>query len=306
MTTAPRVLLIAPTRIGDAVLFSGAIDGVRRLLPAAEVTVACSALTAPLYRGFDEVTAVWTLTTGSRLARWRALWRRAWPVRWDLVVDLRGSAFAYLVRTRRRLIHNPRETVGLHRVEAVSAVLRSATPLSPRLPLDETARASADAVLGRAGPLIVLAPVAASSDKTWEAQNWARLVERLLARPEFQTHRVAVIAAADERIGATPALQAAGKRSVDAIGALDLPGAAALLARADLFIGNDSGLGHMAAAVGAPSLVLFGPTDARLYRPWGERTAIVRAGEDRGPIEALTVDQVERAAIALARETEGL
>ncbi len=304
MSQAPQVLLIAPSRIGDMVLFSGAIDGVLRLAPGAEVTVACSALNAPLFRGFPEVKTVWLMRTDSRLGRWIDLWRKAWPTRWDLVADLRGSAFAHTVRARRRLIHDPRRTAGMHRVEAISAVLGASVPLAPRLPTDAGAREEAARLLGDAGPLLVVAPVANSADKTWAAEHWAELVRRLLARPELAGWSVAVIAAPNERAGAEPALKAAGARGVDAIGRLDLLGAAALLERASLFIGNDSGLSHMAAAVGAPTLALFGPTDADLYRPWGERTAIVRAGEGRGPMEAMGVDQVEAAALALLKRTE--
>lgn len=308
MSSRPQALLIAPSRIGDMVLFSGAIDGIRRLAPDAEVTVACSALTAPLFRSFPEVRDIWVMRTDSRLGRWLDLWKKAWPTRWDLVVDLRGSAFARTVRARRRLIHDPRKTVGLHRVEAVSSVLRASSPLDPRLPTDAQARAEADAVLGagtpgETGPLLVVAPVAASADKTWASENWAVLVRRLLQRPEMTGWRVAVIAAAEERPGAQPALLAAGDRGVDAIGRLDLPACVALLERASLFIGNDSGLGHMAAAVGAPTLILFGPTDANLYRPWGEKAAIVREGEARGPIAAITIEQVEAAALALLKRT---
>ncbi len=47
--------------------------------------------------------------------------------------------------------------------------------------------------------------------------------------------------------------------------------AAALLARAQLFVGNDSGLGHLASAVGTPTLTLFGPGQPERYRPWGEQ-----------------------------------
>ena len=56
----------------------------------------------------------------------------------------------------------------------------------------------------------------------------------------------------------------------------DLLGAYACLKRARLFVGNDSGLMHLAAAAGAPTLGLFGPSDERLYGPWGEYTRVAR------------------------------
>ncbi len=68
-------------------------------------------------------------------------------------------------------------------------------------------------------------------------------------------------------------------RVIDLVGAVDLPGAAACLQRCRLFVGNDSGLMHLAAAAGTPTLGLFGPSRERRYAPWGPHTAVVRTRE---------------------------
>ncbi|HWU12794.1 MAG TPA: glycosyltransferase family 9 protein, partial [Caulobacter sp.] len=65
-------------------------------------------------------------------------------------------------------------------------------------------------------------------------------------------------------------------RYVDLTGKVDLLTAYAALKRADLFIGNDSGLMHIAAAAGVPTIGLFGPSDERRYGPWGPLTKAVR------------------------------
>jgi len=78
---------------------------------------------------------------------------------------------------------------------------------------------------------------------------------------------------------------------------LDLGGASVAL-----FVGNDSGLMHVAAAAGRPTLGLFGPTEWWLYGPWGPRTRTVASNEVRGqfaPIEDLTVDRVFSAVLDL-------
>jgi ADP-heptose:LPS heptosyltransferase len=93
-----------------------------------------------------------------------------------------------------------------------------------------------------------------------------------------------------ERAMAAPVL-AALPGAVDLVGRLTLPEAAACLARCAFFVGNDSGLMHLAAAAGAPTLGLFGPTPASEYAPRGRRAAAVLAeGEPgRAPMEALPV-----------------
>ena len=99
-----------------------------------------------------------------------------------------------------------------------------------------------------------------------------------------------------ERAMAAPLL-AALPEAVDLVGAVSLPEAAAVLQLAALFIGNDSGLMHLSAAAGAPTIGLFGPTDAATYRPAGRcATAVVAASMD-----AISVRQVvETAEMLLA------
>ena len=91
---------------------------------------------------------------------------------------------------------------------------------------------------------------------------------------------------------------------------LDLLAGAALLERATLCIGNDNALTHIAAAVGAPTLTLFGPTDERVRAPYGARTRTLRgrsfeeaasgSGLDAGAaMNDVSIDAVEAAALDL-------
>src|SRR5262249_22145300 len=77
---------------------------------------------------------------------------------------------------------------------------------------------------------------------------------------------------------------------------------AALFERAAVFVGNDSGLSHLAAGVGCASLVLFGPTDPVVWAPVGPRVRVVRGGGPRSadPWEGVDVGRVERAALGRA------
>ena len=75
----------------------------------------------------------------------------------------------------------------------------------------------------------------------------------------------------------------------------DLTTVAALLARSGLFIGNDSGAGHLAASVGCPVLSLFGPTDPERWAPRGPRVEVIKARA----LAEIDVDQVYSLAAAL-------
>lgn len=75
----------------------------------------------------------------------------------------------------------------------------------------------------------------------------------------------------------------------------DLSELACWLAGASLYIGNDSGVTHLAAAAGAPVVALFGPTDPRTWAPRGARVGIVRTRQAGEPMEHIAVDEVWRA-----------
>ena len=92
-------------------------------------------------------------------------------------------------------------------------------------------------------------------------------------------------------------LLAALPEAIDLVGRLSLPEVAACLARCALFVGNDSGLMHLAAAAGTPTLGLFGPTSAAEYAPAGPRGAAVLSKSDR--MEDLSVETTLAAATRL-------
>lgn len=310
--STPKVLFVSSNRIGDCVISSGVIREIGRQLPGAGITVACGRPPAPFFRSAPGVERVIVLDKKKMAGHWFDLWKQVRSTRWDMVVDIRGSALSYLIPAKRRVIYNRSWETGLRKVEMVSRLMGADTPLDPEIWLDDRARAEAAAVIdpqlaagsGR-GPVIALAPIAHQPGKSWPADRWGELVARLMADRRFDGWRFMPVGGPGDRPPATPALETAGDRAVDFVGKGDILASAAAIDRADLFVGNDSGLMHVSAALGRPTLGLFGPTEWWLYGPWGSRTRTVASNETRGqfaPIEALTVDHVFQAVLALHDE----
>ena len=307
--SAPKVLFISANRIGDSVISSGVIREINRILPGAEITVAAGRPPAPFFRSAPGVTRVISLDKKPAAGHWVELWAQVVGTQWDLVVDIRGSALAWLIPTRRRIVYSRRWETGLRKVETVSAMMGAEAPLDPEIFLDDQARAEAAAIIdpqlaGGAGPgpIIALAPIAHQPGKSWPADRWGALVERLKAEPRFDGWRFMPVGGPGDRPPAAPALEAAGERGIDCVGKGDILCSAAAIDRAALFVGNDSGLMHVSAALGRPTLGLFGPTEWWLYGPWGPRTRTVASNETRGqfaPIEDLSVDHVFEGVLAL-------
>ena len=302
-----KVLFVTSNRIGDCVISSGILREIARQVPGAGITVACGRPPAPFFRSAPGVERVIVLDKKKAAGHWLELWRQVVGTRWALVIDIRGSALAYLVQADRRVIYNRRWETGLPKVEMVSRLMGADRPLEPELFIDDRARAEAAAVIDpqletAPGPIIALAPIAHQPGKSWPADRWGELVERLKAEPRFEGWRFMPVGGPGDRPPATPALEAAGPRGIDCVGRGDILCSAAAIDRAALFVGNDSGLMHVAAAAGKPTLGLFGPTEWWLYGPRGPRTAIAASNPNRGefaPIEALTTQRVFEAVIAL-------
>ncbi|MBX9576550.1 MAG: glycosyltransferase family 9 protein [Caulobacteraceae bacterium] len=306
---APKVLFVTSNRIGDCVISSGVIREIGRQLPGAEITVACGRPPAPLFRAAPGVVEVIAWDKRPMAGHWFDLWGRARGTRWDLVIDVRGSALAWALSAKRRVVYSRKLETGRRKVETATAMMGATEPLHPEIFLDDRARAEAAAVIdpqlaGGAGPgpILALAPIAHQPGKSWPADRWGQLVERLKKEPGFEGWRFMPVGGPGDRPPATPALEAAGPRGIDFVGKGDILASAAAIDRAALFVGNDSGLMHVSAAAGRPTLGLFGPTEWWLYGPWGPRTRTVASNETRGhfaPIEDLTVDHVFDAVMAL-------
>jgi heptosyltransferase III len=126
--------------------------------------------------------------------------------------------------------------------------------------------------------VLALGPTASWRGKEWPAERFAELAGRLTGPGGILPGApVALFAAPSERSTVKPLLAILpADRTVDLAGTVDLVTAAACLARCALFVGNDSGPMHLAAAAGVPTLGLFGPTPEASYRPWGSHCRTVR------------------------------
>ncbi|WP_439598054.1 glycosyltransferase family 9 protein [Falsiroseomonas sp.] len=293
-----RILFVTATRIGDAVLSTGLLDHLLRTHPGARITVACGPAAAGIFARMPGLERLIVLAKRRLSLHWLDLWRQVATTRWDLVVDLRASALAWMVPARRRLTGKGGRRAG-HRLVHLGALLNLSPPPLPVVwtaPEDE-ARAK---ILLPGGPWLVLGPTANWSEKVWPADRFVH-VARALTAPggSLAGARIAVLGApgALEREMAAPVL-AAFPEAVDLVGRLSLPEVAAVLRRAALYLGNDSGLMHMAAAAGAPTLGLFGRSSAAEYGPCGPRALAVEA--DGPPFESPMTDLPQSRVLAAA------
>lgn len=145
------------------------------------------------------------------------------------------------------------------------------------------------------GPLLAIHPGSGSQRKNWPVEKWLTLTARLLeAEAKSRCGLVLIGGEADEAQLADFERAWRGARPLVARD-LPLPQLAAVIERCQLFLGHDSGISHLAAAVGARSLLLFGPTDAAVWAPANSRVTIIEAPES--DLVRLEVETVADAAL---------
>ena len=301
-------LFIGPTRLGDAILATGVLAWLAETHPDQPITVACGAPAALAFGGAPGVEALHVVEKRPRGGHWIELWRKLRGRRWRRIVDLRRSLLPLLLRADAR--HTvPRGRPGEHRV-ALAARALGLPPQAPRVWPAERHRAVAARLLPADVPVLALGPGANWVCKTWPPERFAALAARLLGPgAPLAGGRLLLVGGEAERAAARAILEAMPPTVVaDGFG-LDIPTTAAALERCALFVGNDSAMMHLAAAAGARTVGLFGPTRDEHYAPWGPNGLAVRTPEGveallarlRGPgVERTLMDGLEVEAVVEA------
>lgn len=292
-----RLLFVTSNRLGDAVLSTGVLAHLLRAHPGIRVTVACGPVAAGLFAHLPGLERVLVFEKRRLGLHWLWLWWQVAFTWWDQVVDIRASALSYLVPTRRRAVMRRRNG---HKIVQLAAIIGASPPPLPTAWWSAAEAARAESLLPPGPPVIALGPTANWTGKIWPPERFVALAEALRAAA-LPGARIAVFAGpgAYEAGLAAPVL-AALPDAIDLSGRLTLPEVAACLARCRIFIGNDSGLMHLAAAAGTPTLGLFGPTPMAEYAPAGRCATAVGAAT----MQALTVDQALDAARSLLQSPE--
>lgn len=199
-----------------------------------------------------------------------------------------------LARHIATVIQEPPEPVGAHAAEWLARPARALGAEPPAVPSDleatEPEAAQGEAFLrDRLAPgFVAIHPGSGASAKNWPTEGFASLIEGLGGHPWLLVEGPADVAAVAGLAGQGRCVPARH---------LPLRMLGSVLRRAGLFVGNDSGVTHLAAAWGAPTLALFGPTDPATWSPVGRRVAVARS--PAASMTDLSLAEVRRAARTL-------
>ncbi|MBI3950025.1 MAG: glycosyltransferase family 9 protein [Acidobacteria bacterium] len=309
-TQVSRVLLVRLRSIGDTVLMTPCLTALKQFRPDLQVAVLLEKLSAPLLKGHPQIDELILLDRA--FSQWNdgmkrlRLVRRLRQAKFDVVFNMHGGTTAtflcYLSRAPHRIgyrgypysfllkhrapdpeviwqkpqIHSVEQQVGLLKWTGIPIQEIPATSLYT----SDAAQGNAARRLARAGirgPFAVIHPAATSEDKRWPTPKFAQVVKYVASRYGLPS----VMIGAGHEAHLLDNLKGFAGRSAYPFTNLHLKEVMALCSQARLFIGNDSGPAHIAMAMRCPTVVIFGASDHRVWRPWGDTPhAVVRVETD--------------------------
>lgn len=311
-----NILIVKLSAIGDVIHTLPAVNSLRARFPEARITWLVEEAAAPLVTGHEALDRVlvsrrktWLrqLRTTKAPAAIREIWGFVRELRddyYDIILDfqalLKSGLLIRLARGKRKIGFGPGMEHQEHsyiflneRLPAVSmethALVRNLKMVEPlgvtppkieyRLPITDADRNRVQQLLdrkaeGTARPFAAVNPVAKWDTKLWASDRFAQLAD-LLVR---QRGLAVVFTGGPEDAAVIKDIQSMMRQeSISLAGRTSLIELAALYEQAAVVISTDTGPMHIAAAVGAPVVALFGPTAPRRTGPFGENNRVVRA-----------------------------
>lgn len=303
MSTAPRVLIVRFSAIGDCIMAAWTATSIRERHPDAFVCWAVESRCAPVIDRTGLISRVEEMPRDRwKRARWSpATWREQIAkytglrrLRFDFGLDLQGHSKTALclriARPKQRLAARATDPIaarlnpvpihrepGLHTVEWYARLLETVgdytipeRPLMPRDP--EAARVLVERI-GGDRPLATITVSAGQPEKAYPEAGWREVAEGMLARG----YRVAFLGGPTDRPIEMP-------DTVDLVGKLALSSTLEAVRLSAVHLAGDTGNGHMAAALGVPVVSVFGPTDPSAFRPFTAQGRVLRHDRDPGSV----------------------
>ena len=276
-----RILVITLSNLGDVVMTTPVFEALRVAYPASVIDVLADKRSSGILSGAPYLGRVFHREKKGGLVKTIRLIAELRKTYYDVIVDLRTNLIPLVLRANKNIFKSKRVSTAQHSVEEhYEGILTldgvTSTPPHCRLYVEDNAKEKARCLIkSLAGKkLLAIGPGANWPGKIWPAERFEEVVI------DLETHFDGVIQLGSEGEGIVFSGEV-NMPHLDLTGKTNLSTLKAVIKSCHLFIGNDSGIGHVAAALGKPSLTVFGVGDPERYLPWGgQSVAITEPSKD--------------------------
>ena len=272
-----KVLFITSTRIGDAVLSTSILNYLKNRFPHCSLYIATGKTAASLFKNFNNIKKIFILEKKFFKIHWLELWSRTFFNKWDIVIDLRGSIISYFLFNKKKYVYKSINK-NIHRLDELALLMKTKYLPLPSIPIlkKDIKKISKDFL--KLKNSIAIGASANWPAKIWPSKNFVKLIKMLLKERKLGKKKSIVFFGSSKDLKNIKKITKHLKkfRVRNLCGKLNLIQVAAHLKECKIFVGNDSGLMHIASAVGVPTLGLFGPSLENRYAPRGSNAYYIR------------------------------
>ncbi|MFT7144071.1 MAG: heptosyltransferase-3 [Alphaproteobacteria bacterium] len=261
------------TNIGDVIISTVLLDRLLSTYPDAVVDVVAGGRSTDLFSAMPNLGELIPIVKKKHHMHYVDLWKKLVKYKYDIIVDLRGTGLSYFLRGKKKIRFTSKNK-DMHKATQMANLWPMDKSLTQRVWVDDTTKQKiAQEVKDlNAEVLIGIGPTANWIGKTWPQRYFALVANKLIKMPGFENAKFVVFGAAHERKGVADFIDHLPEnRRIDLVGKTSLTEAYAWMTHLTGFLGNDSGLSHLAAAADIPTVTLFGPTYEHLYAPVARR-----------------------------------
>ena len=282
-----KILFICSNLIGDTILSTGVINYFVDQNEGAKLTFVIGPTAAPLLKNYKNIENIIVFKKRKLNLHWLDILRKTYRTKWDIVVDFRSSAISYILRNNKKYIFKKYHNI--HHIDQLNSSFGFDCS-NLFIPTSDDEKNTVNDDLDISYKHIVIFPGGNWPPKLWSVGNY-NLTMKLLLEKYKKIKFILVGSLKEKNKFYKKLIKDINKDLIIDLFGYNLTLTSAYMKKSDIFIGNDSGLMHLAVANKIKVISLFGPTDDKLYGPYGENNIVIRTSENLNYFNSINIDE---------------
>jgi len=282
-----KILFICSNLIGDTILSSGVIKQFIDQNKEAKLTFVIGPTAAPLLKNYKNIENIIVFKKRKFNLHWLNIFQKTYRIKWDIVVDFRSSAISHVLRNDKKYIFKNHPNI--HHIKQLNLSF-GFDCANLFIPTSDDENNKADQDLDSLFKHIVIFPGGNWTPKLWPADNFNEIMKLLLNK--YNNIKFILVGSLKEKSKFYNKLIKGIKEDliIDLFG-YNVTLTSAYMKKSNIFIGNDSGLMHLAVANKLRVISLFGPTNDKVYGPYGSNDIVIRTAESLDDFKSLIINE---------------
>ena len=282
-----KILFICSNLIGDTILSSGAINHIINQNQEAKLTFVVGPTAAPLLKNYKNIENIIIFKKRKLNLHWLDIFQKTYSIKWDIIVDFRSSALSILLKNNKKYIF--RKLHSIHHIQQLNSSFGFECS-NLLIPTSDDEANKVNNHLDNSFKHVVIFPGGNWTPKLWSAENYNETMKLLIDK--YDKIKFIIVGSLKEKNKFYNLLIKDIKEDliIDLFGH-NLTLTSAYMKKSDVFIGNDSGLMHLAVASKLRVISLFGPTNDLVYGHHDDKNIVIRTKENYDYFKSLKINE---------------